>query len=219
MQTESRELRAFRKGQTVHTRRDVCPVGWPNTPISCNTSGTVVEDPLGDFVFVVVALENATQRPVWLPRDAIYSGPRILCPPIGWTPATHSGPGEPMSARDEAMDIADVLSELEASQIAERAAAMARAETLAEVVAATWHKSGERHRDYTRRMAKAAMAWDREVRSLRQYDAQARRMTRCQADDDGCCDHAECPQLRDSEPGRSGRHCPLDSDDEEGCRA
>lgn len=32
----------------------------------------------------------------------------------------------------------------------------------------------------------------------------------CSADDDGDCTWSECPQLRDGEPARSGRHCPLD---------
>lgn len=35
-------------------------------------------------------------------------------------------------------------------------------------------------------------------------------LTNCASDDDGDCIHAECPQLRDGEPKRSGRHCPLD---------
>lgn len=35
--------------------------------------------------------------------------------------------------------------------------------------------------------------------------------------DDGDCDWADCPQNRDGEPGKTGRHCPLDRhDDEEG---
>lgn len=34
--------------------------------------------------------------------------------------------------------------------------------------------------------------------------------THCHADSDGACDWKECPQLRDGEPGKSGRHCPLD---------
>ena len=38
---------------------------------------------------------------------------------------------------------------------------------------------------------------------------------RCQAARDGECDYAHCPQLRDGEPARSGRHCPVDSLDEE----
>jgi hypothetical protein len=45
-----------------------------------------------------------------------------------------------------------------------------------------------------------------------QFDMQARRMTRCQADDDGYCEWSDCPQLREGEPARSGRHCPWDSD-------
>jgi hypothetical protein len=32
----------------------------------------------------------------------------------------------------------------------------------------------------------------------------------CQADRDGDCYHAACPQLRDGEPNKSRRHCPLD---------
>jgi hypothetical protein len=39
-----------------------------------------------------------------------------------------------------------------------------------------------------------------------------RRVTRCHADDDGCCDWPKCPQVRDDEPSASGRHCPLDAD-------
>lgn len=41
-------------------------------------------------------------------------------------------------------------------------------------------------------------------------------LMRCAADRDGECVHAQCPQLRDGEPAKSRRHCPLDnwSDDE-----
>lgn len=42
-----------------------------------------------------------------------------------------------------------------------------------------------------------------------------RQMTRCQADDDDGCDYKDCPQLRDGEPLRSGRHCPWDRVEEE----
>lgn len=31
----------------------------------------------------------------------------------------------------------------------------------------------------------------------------------CACDDDGCCDHPQCPQLRDNEPDKTGRSCPL----------
>lgn len=33
----------------------------------------------------------------------------------------------------------------------------------------------------------------------------------CHADRDGDCTWVECPQLRDGEPEKSGRHCPLDT--------
>jgi hypothetical protein len=36
-------------------------------------------------------------------------------------------------------------------------------------------------------------------------------LTHCAADSDGECAHAQCPQLRDGEPAKSGRHCPLDN--------
>lgn len=45
------------------------------------------------------------------------------------------------------------------------------------------------------------------------YDMQGRYMTRCHADCDGECDWSECPQIRDGEPHKSGRHCPLDAED------
>jgi hypothetical protein len=44
-------------------------------------------------------------------------------------------------------------------------------------------------------------------------DTMRRMVTYCQADPDGECVHKLCPQLRDKEPRKSGRHCPLDSDD------
>ena len=34
---------------------------------------------------------------------------------------------------------------------------------------------------------------------------------RCHSSRDGECNDARCPQLRDGEPQKSGRHCPLDS--------
>lgn len=42
------------------------------------------------------------------------------------------------------------------------------------------------------------------------YDAHSRRMTLCQADDDGYCTWSGCPQNRDAEPRATGRHCPYD---------
>jgi hypothetical protein len=45
--------------------------------------------------------------------------------------------------------------------------------------------------------------------------APERPLVRCAAGRDGECSHSECPQLRDGEPVKSGRHCPLDVRDEE----
>lgn len=42
-----------------------------------------------------------------------------------------------------------------------------------------------------------------------------RRITRCQSDDDGYCEWPGCPQLRDGEPKKTGRHCPLDRVEDE----
>ncbi len=39
--------------------------------------------------------------------------------------------------------------------------------------------------------------------------------TDCRAGSDGDCDWGQCPQERDGEPRRSGRHCPLDKRDQE----
>lgn len=36
----------------------------------------------------------------------------------------------------------------------------------------------------------------------------------CQAGRDGDCYWKHCPQTRDGEPGKSGRHCPLDHRDD-----
>ena len=37
----------------------------------------------------------------------------------------------------------------------------------------------------------------------------------CAAGSDGDCNHSWCPQLRDGEPEATGRHCPLDKEDED----
>lgn len=37
----------------------------------------------------------------------------------------------------------------------------------------------------------------------------------CHASSDGDCSWAHCPQIRDGEPEKSGRNCPLDEEDEE----
>lgn len=44
----------------------------------------------------------------------------------------------------------------------------------------------------------------------RQVQATVRRpLVRCAANNDGECDHPDCPQTRDKEPTSSGRSCPL----------
>jgi hypothetical protein len=38
---------------------------------------------------------------------------------------------------------------------------------------------------------------------------------RCHGHEDGDCFWSGCPQLRDGEPEKSGRHCPLDDRNDE----
>lgn len=40
-------------------------------------------------------------------------------------------------------------------------------------------------------------------------------LTRCAAGRDGECNDPRCPQIRDGEPQASGRHCPIDHDEED----
>lgn len=42
----------------------------------------------------------------------------------------------------------------------------------------------------------------------------SRCINRCQADDDDDCQWEGCPQIRDKEPETTGRHCPLDVQEE-----
>lgn len=53
-------------------------------------------------------------------------------------------------------------------------------------------------------LAAAVRAWARERSFL------------CKANREGDCKSATCPQLRDGEPVKSGRHCPLDIEDWDG---
>jgi len=39
-------------------------------------------------------------------------------------------------------------------------------------------------------------------------------LTHCQSGKDGECFDKQCPQIRDNEPDKSGRHCPIDFDRE-----
>jgi hypothetical protein len=45
--------------------------------------------------------------------------------------------------------------------------------------------------------------------------AGAKTLTKCAAGRDGECGHAQCPQLCDNEPAATGRHCPLDNNNED----
>lgn len=45
--------------------------------------------------------------------------------------------------------------------------------------------------------------------------AEAKPLTRCAAARDGDCTNAQCPQLRDGEPAKTGRHCPLETHTDE----
>lgn len=58
------------------------------------------------------------------------------------------------------------------------------------------------HRILSRRLVDAAV---RKPNTQRQSPLQ-----RCAAGSDGDCSHAQCPQNRDGEPAKSGRHCLID---------
>lgn len=59
-----------------------------------------------------------------------------------------------------------------------------------------------------------AVIWYRELLPLK-FHAQRRTVTRCQANSDGDCYSEKCPQLRDGEPAKTGRHCPYDTKESE----
>jgi hypothetical protein len=61
--------------------------------------------------------------------------------------------------------------------------------------------------EYRRLGGEWAHTNETEGRSFRMYYGLA---TGCHAGSDGECSWKECPQLRDGEPDKSGRHCPLD---------
>ncbi len=49
---------------------------------------------------------------------------------------------------------------------------------------------------------------------MTEQDGRILKHTGCHADRDGDCDWQNCPQLRDDEPIKTGRHCPLDIEKE-----
>jgi hypothetical protein len=63
------------------------------------------------------------------------------------------------------------------------------------------------------RMIDAYFAVDEKRKEAVQWIAR-QPLTHCAAAMDGDCSHAQCPQRRDGEPDKTGRHCPLDCHDE-----
>ena len=63
------------------------------------------------------------------------------------------------------------------------------------------------HSSRIRDLVKAGALIAAEIDRLRRLEAKS--LTRCAADSDGECNHAQCPQVRDGEPKQSGRGCPL----------
>lgn len=55
-----------------------------------------------------------------------------------------------------------------------------------------------------------AAFWGFVAAKIAEYDAALADNGRCRANRDGECSWSGCPQLRDGEPHKSGRHCPRD---------
>lgn len=53
-----------------------------------------------------------------------------------------------------------------------------------------------------------------ELAEARAEGERAKTLNHCAAARDGDCIHALCPQLRDGEPHKTGRHCPLDASED-----
>lgn len=70
-----------------------------------------------------------------------------------------------------------------------------------------WREGDTKHASRIRDLVKAGALIAAEIDRLRRLEAAP--LARCAADDDGDCNHAQCPQVRDGEPKRSGRSCPL----------
>ena len=50
---------------------------------------------------------------------------------------------------------------------------------------------------------------------LTEFRAQRAAEGHCMSNREGDCNWSECPQLRDGEPERTGRHCPRDTHDDD----
>ena len=56
---------------------------------------------------------------------------------------------------------------------------------------------------------------DRRSNRVASDDGLGDEIATCQSGSDGDCFHKSCPQLRDGEPVKTDRHCPLDIEHEE----
>lgn len=54
-----------------------------------------------------------------------------------------------------------------------------------------------------------------EMRLANAIQVQDLPLEHCVAGKDGECNHRQCPQIRDNEPEKSGRHCPIDNHDDD----
>lgn len=69
----------------------------------------------------------------------------------------------------------------------------------------------------TELMLRRAKLWGSQVETITLFDGTSLQLPKpkCHSNGDGDCIWAECPQLRDGEPARSGRHCPIDTEDDD----
>lgn len=75
----------------------------------------------------------------------------------------------------------------------------------------------ERLRRQTHQAFDRLRAVERDIRAwARHIPPTAEELSHCHAGRDGACGWVHCPQIRDGEPKRSGRHCPLDRGEFEG---
>jgi hypothetical protein len=93
-------------------------------------------------------------------------------------------------------------------------------ETEAEAIAA-WNRRAEgpaglRREGVREEIAQAEQALVADAEPPLRLHWGSRHISRCQADDDGDCAWAGCPQLRDAEPRATGRHCPFDQAEADG---
>lgn len=69
------------------------------------------------------------------------------------------------------------------------------------------------HWDTKVRLIAAIDAWKRDKVALKEISKYPLQVAFCHSGTDGDCNWAKCPQLRDGEPVKSGRRCPLDTHD------